>query len=643
MNHYGTHLRIERDWEGVAWLVLDRAGAQANWLSAAMLDELGEVVGMLEADPPSGLIIASAQAAGFSPGADPDEIDAAVTPQAARALVARGWAVFGRIARLPLPTLALIRGHCLGGGLELALACDYRVVVEGPATRLGLPQVRVGLVPAWGGMRRLPALVGPSLALELMLSGRELTARGAWKAGLADVCVPPRVMEAAARAVVMSGRHSRHLPWREVLKATLLRRFVAARARRALAPQLRADRYPAPFALLELWVRHGGDTLAEADESPASMAALLRSDATRELRRVSALHERLRRGGRVAHGVAHVHVVGAGAVGGELAILCAANGFRVTLQDLRQEAIAAVIGHAAQRASELHPDDVPARRELLDRLVPDGAGHGVRRADLIIEAAVTVDVAAKRALLAGLESRARPDALLASHTACLALADVAAGMHAPARLVGLHLPVVQTATPLVEVAAEGPDAADAIARASGFVAALGKLPLAVAGTPGFLINAVLAPYLLEALRCIDEGVPAAAVDHAMREAGMAVGPIETVDRLGLDVLQSLACGLGLDSLPTALSEAVAAGRLGLRSGRGLYEWRDGVPLRDAGAAPDGVAERLFARLDAAARDALSRGIVRDADLVDAGLIAGAGYPPYTGGPMRHAARHEDRT
>lgn len=641
MNHDGHHLRLERDWEGVAWLMLDRAGERVNTLSAELLDELAEVVDMLEAEPPSGLVIASAKSEGFCAGADLDEVAAITSAQAARALVERGWKLFERISRLPFPTLALIRGHCLGGGLELALACSYRVVVDEPATRLGLPEVRLGLVPAWGGMRRLPALIGPSGALDLMLSGRDLSARSARVIGLADVCVPSRVMENAARAVVMSGRHCRHLPWRDVLKATVLRRVVAAQARKRLVSRVRKDHYPAPFALLDLWTRHGGDTLAEPDESPVSIAALLRSDTARELLRVFRLRERLRRSGNVAHQVGQVHVVGAGTMGGDIAILCAASGFRVTLQDARGEAVAAAVGRAAKRARELHPHDPLAQRDLLDRLVPDLNGQGVRRADLIIEAIVE-DVEVKRALFAELESRARPDALLATNTSSLALDDIAAGLNDPARLIGLHFFNPVAKMPLVEVVSAGHSNASAVARATGFVVALGKLPLQVSSAPGFLVNAVLAPYLFEALRCVDEGLAPAAIDRAMREAGMPVGPLELVDRIGLDVALAAGRGLGLDPAPACLREAVEQGRLGLKSGHGLYEWVDGAPRQDvAETAPDGLAARLFAPLDDAARDALARGVVADADLVDAGLIFGAGYPPFTGGPMRRAARTEE--
>lgn len=635
----GVHLRVERDWEGVAWLVLDRAGERTNTLSSSVLDELAGVVDALEVDPPNGLVIASAKAEGFIAGADLDEIEAVATPGQARALVERGWTLFNRIAQLPFPTVALIRGHCMGGGLELALACSYRIVVDEPATRLALPEVMLGLVPAWGGMRRLPALIGPPLALDMMLSGRSVGARRAWRIGLADVCVPARVMENAARRVVMSGRQCRHLPIRELLLATVLRRFVAARARSRLATRVRREHYPAPFAILDLWARRRGDALAEPDDSPASLAALLRSDTARGLLRVFRLRERLRRiAAGVDHGVRHVHIVGAGTMGGDIAALCAERGFRVSLQDSRVEAIAMAIGRAAAGFAEHHRDDLLARRDALDRIVPDPAGHGLARADLVIEA-IAEDLDAKRALFAHIDAQARPDALLASNTSSLALEDIATALAAPGRLLGIHFFNPVAKMPLVEVVATAASDPAALARAQAFVQSLDKLPLPVASHPGFLVNAALAPYLFEALRCVEDGISPQSIDEALRAFGMAVGPVELVDRIGLDVALAAGRALGLEPVPPRLAEAVAAGRLGRKSGEGYYRWKDDRPQPAGGDVPAAprLAERIVAPLIDALRDALARGVVADTDLADAGMVFGAGFAPFTGGPLQWAA------
>jgi 3-hydroxyacyl-CoA dehydrogenase/enoyl-CoA hydratase/3-hydroxybutyryl-CoA epimerase len=637
---WGTHMRLERDWEGVAWLMLDRAGERVNTLSTAMLYELGRMIDDLDAEPPSGLVIASAKESGFVAGADIDELEAIDSPQAARALAECGWKLFERIAGLSFPTVALIRGHCLGGGLELALACSYRVVVDDPATRLGLPEVQLGIVPAWGGIRRLPALVGPPVALDLLLSGRRVSARRAWKLGLADVCVAPRVMENAARRVVMSGRQCRHLPLRELLMATLLRRAVAARARTRLAGRVRREHYPAPFAILDIWARHGGNALAVADDAPGSIARLACSETARGLLRVYRLRERLQHLGRDARAVPVrcVHVIGAGTMGGAIAALCAERGFVVTLQDERVEAIAAATGRAVAGWRERHRDDEAAVREARDRLVPDPQGHGVTRADLVIEA-IAEDQEAKRTLFARIEKLARPDAVLATNTSSLAIEDIARGMAKPRRLIGLHFFNPVAKMPLVEVvSSRGTDRA-VQARALAFTHALGKLPLPVASAPGFLVNAALAPYLFEALRCVEDGIPAESIDEAMRAWGMALGPVELVDRIGLDVALAAGRGLGLDPVPARLAELVAAGRLGAKSGEGYYRWKGGRPQTIAapGGAP-GLADRLIAPLIAATRDALDRRVVADAELADAGLIFGAGFPPFTGGPLHAKAR-----
>ncbi len=639
---WGAHMRVERDWEGVAWLMLDRAGERVNSLSAAMLEEFDRVIGELEEDPPNGLVIASAKEAGFVPGADIDELEAIDSAAAARALAERGSKLFERIARLPFPTVALIRGHCLGGGLELALACTYRVVVDEPATRLGLPEVQLGIVPAWGGIRRLPALVGPPVALDLLLTGRRVSARRARKLGLADVCVAPRVMENAARRVVMSGRQCRHLPMRELLMATVLRRLVASRARARLAVRVRREHYPAPYAILDIWARHGGDASAVPDADPASLATLACSDTAHNLLRVFRLRERLQRLGLEAGGepLQRVHVVGAGTMGGDIAALCADRGFDVTLQDERVEAIAAAIGRAVVGWRQRHRDDESAVRAARDRLVPDPEGHGIAHADLIIEA-IAEDLDAKRTLFSRIEAAACTDAVLATNTSSLSIEAIARGMAKPRRLIGMHFFNPVARMPLVEVVSPRGAGRAAHSRALAFVHALGKLPLPVASAPGFLVNAALAPYLFEALRCVEDGIPPATIDEAMCAWGMQIGPVELVDRIGLDVALAAGRGLGLDPVPAQLAEHVEAGRLGAKSGQGYYRWKDG--RAQAGAAPGaapGLAGRLVAPLVAAAREALSRGVVADADLADAGMIFGAGFPPFTGGPLHSEARRQ---
>jgi 3-hydroxyacyl-CoA dehydrogenase/enoyl-CoA hydratase/3-hydroxybutyryl-CoA epimerase len=643
-----NHLSLVRrnDPDGLAWLYLDRAGATTNTLSRELLDELAAAFTALEEDPPKGLVIASAKPAGFVAGADIDEFTRIDSPRAARDLVERGWELFNWLARLKFPTLALIRGHCMGGGLELALACRYRVVVDEPGTKLALPEVMLGIYPAWGGMKRLPQLIGPAAALDLMLTGKSVDARRAKRLGLADECVPPRVMENAARMLVSSGQAPHALPWTQKLLNGQLKSVVAGKARKQVETKASREHYPAPYAILDIWQTFGGNALAVPAGHPASLEEIFRSPTARNLVRVYYLQERLKGFGK-SDGKSgdfsprNVHVVGAGTMGGDITAVCALAGMTVTLQDQSVERIAPAIARAAKLYERKFRGDARKLRFALDRLIPDPQGHGAARADLIIEA-IFENLDAKRALFAELEARAKPDAVLATNTSSLRIEDIATALNDPRRLVGIHFfnPVAQM--PLVEVVRGEQSDDEALRRAAAFVRRLDKLPLPVKSAPGFLVNAVLGPYMLEALRCVEEGVAPEAVDAALVAFGMPMGPVELVDTVGLDV--ALAAGKALaggeTEPPKRLVELVAAGNLGKKSGRGYYEWINGKPRKGpVGAMPDGLAGRVVEPLLAATRRCVAEGVVADADLADAGVIFGTGFAPFTGGPMHYLATH----
>lgn len=657
------HLSVRHDADGLAWLVLDKADSAANTLSAAMLDELADVVALLERKPPSGLIIASAKSSGFVAGADVAEFAAIDSEHAARALVERGWALFDWLAHIGFPTLALIRGHCLGGGLELALACRYRVVVDEPDTRLALPEVMLGIVPGWGGMHRLPKLIGPLAALDMMLSGKSVDARKAKRLGLADACVPERVMHDAARRLVMSGQKPQRPGWPQRLLNGPLKGVVAARARKQLATRARVEHYPAPYAMLDIWARHDGNALLVPAGDPASLEALLRSPTARNLVRVFFLQERLKSFGKagaeasaVVPPVAHVHVVGAGTMGGDIAALCAQRGLTVTLQDQSVSRIAPAVGRAAKWFERKFKGDARQVRFALDRLVADPQGHGLARADVVIEA-IFEDIDAKRALFAQIESRARPDAILTTNTSSLRIEDIATALKQPQRLVGLHFFNPVTRMPLVEIVAGEASAPESLQRAAVFARRLDKLPLPVRSAPGFLVNAVLGPYMLEALRCVDEGVAPEVVDEALLAFGMPMGPVELVDTVGLDI--AVAAGKALTgatttdeaspavTAPRLLLERVAAGKLGRKSGEGYYRWHNGKASKTPSSADratlEALAARILAPLFAATQACVARGVVADADLADAGVIFGTGFAPFTGGPLHYLASREGGT
>lgn len=629
------HWRLERDAEGLAWLTLDRAGHAINALSADVMTEFAQVLDTLQSPPPKGLIIRSGKSAGFIAGADVEEFAELQTPQQAHALVERGWHLFNRLAAVPYPTLALIRGHCLGGGLELALACRYRLAVDEPGTSLALPEVMLGIFPGWGGMRRLPALIGAPAALDMMLTGRPADARRAAALGLVDARVPPRLADAAARQHVLSDKRARRARgWLGWTNRSPVKKLVTKRARQQIEEKDPLGHYPAAAAILTIWAEHDGNPLA----APQVIDHILTSDTARNLVRVFHLQERLKTFGKAAAdlpAVQHVHVVGAGTMGGDIAAWCALKGITVTLQDQDAARIAPAIGRAAALYARKLKDPYAARAAA-DRLIPDVAGHGVARADLVIEA-ITEQVDAKQSLYRTLWPRMKPGALLATNTSSLSLASLRQGLDEPHRLIGIHFFNPVAKMPLVEVVQSGDDEHGAQARACAFVGQLGKLPLPVNDAPGFLVNAVLAPYLLAAMRRVDEGVPAETIDRTMVEFGMPMGPLELADTVGLDI--ALAAGKQLTQQtepPRCLADRVARGDLGRKTGRGFYSWHDGKPRKNPpGTPPADLSRQLVATLVQRTQQQVDEGVVADADLADAGVIFGTGFAPFTGGPLHY--------
>lgn len=627
------HWQLSREADGVAIATLDKEGASTNTLSTEVTHELALLLDELDREPPKGLIFRSGKSAGFIAGADIDEFTRLTDVAAGRGLIERGWHLYNRLADVAYPTLALIQGHCFGGGLELALACRYIMVVDDPSTKLALPEVMLGIVPGWGGMLRLPQRISPPEALDMMLTGRNIDARKAKRMGLADDCVPPRLAETSARAVVVSGKPRRPRPLMHRLPAGPLKGIVAGQARKQVAKRAKPEHYPAPYAIIECWEKQNGNALAV----PGLIEKLIGSPTTANLVRLFFLQDRLKSFGKDATLTGkRLHVVGAGTMGGDIAAWAALRGFAVTLQDQNTEQIAKAIGRAG-KLFERRIKDKLARQSAFDRLIADVSGNGAAQADVVIEA-IFENLEAKQSLLSGLEQRMRPDAVLASNTSSLRLEDIATALQNPSRLVGIHFfnPVAKMM--LVEiVAAESSDPA-MLARAAAFVRGIDKLPLPVKSAPGFLVNAVLAPYMLEAMRCVDEGIAPETIDEALLAFGMPMGPIELIDTVGLDI--AMAAGKQLSSItepPRCLSERFQRGDLGRKTGRGFYTYQNGKPVKGAaGAIPAGLASRLVNPMIERCRGLVRDGIVADSDLADAGVVFGTGFAPFTGGPLRYA-------
>src|SRR6185369_11240206 len=385
------------------------------------------------------------------------------------------------------------------------------------------------------------------------------------------------------------------------------------------------------------FAKYDGNPLAVPPSDPGSIPSLLKTPTASNLIRVFRLQERLKSFGKEGDWKAsHVHVVGAGTMGGDIAAWCALRGLTVTLQDQNAERLAP----AMKRASKLFSDrlkDPRRARDARDRLIPDVAGDGVARADVIIEA-IFENVEAKRSLFASLEKAARPDAMLASNTSSIPLEEIATALSDPSRLVGLHFfnPVARMM--LVEIVV-GRDTREALVpQSAAFVRQIDKLPLPVKSAPGFLVNRLLAPYLMAAMHAVDEGVAPETIDEAAVAFGMPMGPIELADTVGLDICVEVGKLLGgAATPPKRLMELVSAGNLGKKTGRGYYEWVDGKARKSAaGAVPPGLAERLVKPYVSEARSALAEHIVADADLVDAGAVFGTGFAPFRGGPLHYA-------
>jgi 3-hydroxyacyl-CoA dehydrogenase/enoyl-CoA hydratase/3-hydroxybutyryl-CoA epimerase len=633
---FTRHWRWETDRDGLAWLTFDKEGESANTFSREALEELGRALAAIRLENPKGLVIRSGKD-NFIAGADVEEFTRFKSPQEALAFVKLGWDVFQELRELPFPATAMVNGFCMGGGVELSLACRYRVALDDPKTRFALPEVMLGIMPAWHGLQWLPKLVGPAAALDMILTSRAVDARRAKRMGLVDQAVPLRILENTARMVTLEAPKQKKLSFmNRLMLARPMRGIVTSQARKQVAKRARKDQYPAPYAVLESWRKYDGNPFAASHDPSASVESLVDHPTTKNLIRIFFLQERMK---SLARGAAfearHVHVVGAGVMGGDIAAICAMRGLSVTLQDTAPERIAPAVKRAAELFKRRLRDERRVR-DALDRLVPDVAGDGARHADVVIEA-IFENLDAKRALFARLEAMAKPDAILASNTSSLKLADIATALKDPARLVGIHFfnPVPQLQ--LVEVVSSSATKPEIAKSAAAFVRQIDKLPLPVRDSPGFLVNRVLGPYMQNAFRLLDEGHKPETLDAAMERFGMPMGPAELADTVGLDIC--LAAGKALAKttvVPKILANKVALGHLGKKTGQGIYRYENGRAVKgQPDAFDDTLVQQLIEPYLREAEAVLREGIVADADLVDAGLIFGTGFAPFRGGPIHY--------
>jgi len=634
------HPQIRDD--GVVVLSLDRHDSSVNAMSQDVLLELGDLIERIAMDPPKAVVIQSIKAAGFIAGADLKEFQEFDRRGTVNDAIRRGQSTYQKLAELPCPTVAAIHGHCLGGGTELALACRYRVASNDASTRIGLPETQLGIFPGWGGSSRLPQLVGAPAAMDMMLTGRNLSASAARNIGLVDKVVAPAVLLDTAVSLALKGTtrpfKQRATAW--ITNTWLARKLLAPQMAKQVARKARKEHYPAPYALINTWARTGGSPIqTRLDAERRAVVKLAGTPTARNLIRIFFLTERLKALGGKDHGIQHVHVVGAGVMGGDIAAWSAYKGFNVTLQDREQRFIDTAMERAQALFAKRVKDDTK-RPAVAARLKADLAGEGVAQADLVIEAIIE-NPEAKRELYQSLEPRMKADALLTTNTSSIPLDELRDHIQRPAQFAGLHYfnPVAQM--PLVEIIHHDGMAPETERRLASFCKALGKFPVPVAGTPGFLVNRVLFPYMLEAATAYAEGVPGPVLDKAAVKFGMPMGPIELLDTVGLDVAagvgKELAPFLGLQ-VPAALA-TVEQGKRGKKDGQGLYKWENGRAQKPDVPAnyevPADLEDRLILPLLNEAVACLHDGVVADADLLDAGVIFGTGFAPFRGGPIQY--------
>ncbi|MGH6748571.1 MAG: 3-hydroxyacyl-CoA dehydrogenase NAD-binding domain-containing protein [Methyloceanibacter sp.] len=642
--------RFTVDFEGIAWAVMDRKGESMNSLGRRATEELGEIVKAVEAAAPSGevkgLVIMSAKDRSFIAGADIREFESFDTEGKIKDVVKQTLELFDRIDRLPVIVVAAIHGYCLGGGLELALACDWRIADREEATRLGFPEVKLGIFPGLNGTVRSIALAGPMDAMTAMLTGKMLRPSAAKAMGLVDQLVPTHHnLRWAARKAVLQKRVSKGAPWwKKLMLKQPIRGMMAKQMREKTAAKVREEHYPAPFRLIELFEHYGDDPESMRVAETEMFTPLMASEASRNLRRVFTLSEMLKDDApKDGFKPRRVHVIGAGTMGGDIAAWCVVQGMQASLQDLDEAQIAKALARA-KGLFKRHLRTKLAIDAAVARLIADPKGKYVYHADVVIEAIVErLDV--KQKLFAELEKQVKPGAVLATNTSSLKLEDIARPLADPGRLVGLHFfnPVAQL--PLVEVVRGSQTREEEVHKACAFVTAISKLPLIVKDGAGFLVNRVLAPYLMEAVRRYQLGEPREKIDEAAMKFGMPMGPLELMDLVGLDIANHVGQELNLaPETDNVLASLVRQGKLGKKTGEGFYLWVEGKPKREEATYDQAELERLGRdlvkpMLDEAER-ALVDQVVADADHVDAGVIFGTGFAPFRGGPLHY--RHSEK-
>ena len=646
---------VEKDDNQIITLTMDQPDASTNVLSKSVLVELQSILDDVKRSGSKALIFKSAKDHSFIAGADVNEFsqfkDRTDSYREALNAIQIGQHVMNTIDNMPFPTFALINGYCLGGGMELALACDYRIAMDHERTKLGLPEIKLGIHPGFGGTVRLNHLLGVFKSMNLMLSGRILSVQSAKKMGLIDEIVPERHFDKIVYQTLEKGLKHRKRPYYySLLEMELIRPVVAYFIEKNIRQRVTKSHYPAPFELINLWKQYASDSDFMMKKEAESVATLINSDTAQNLIRVFHLQELLKSNSKLKNNerdkinLNHIHIIGGGVMGGDIAIWCAYKGFTVSVHDKSNEVLARLI----HRAHSFYSKKIKDKRRIqtiMDRLIPDINNNGIKKSNLIIEAIIE-DVKAKQHIFIEAEKSAPSDFGFGTNTSSIPLDDLSTVLKQPERLVGIHFFNPVAKMPLIEVVSSEKTDKKTKLVASYFSGKIGKLPLPVTSTPGFLVNRVLMPYLLEAVVLYSEGVPASYIDKAATRFGMPMGPIELADKVGLDICLSVANNLTKSKsvpVPEILKEKVKNGLMGIKSGEGFYKYNKGKVVKQTSQYKimtlDDVSNRLMFRLFNEAVACLDEKVIENEDYLDAGIIFGTGFAPFLGGPM-HYIKHQ---
>lgn len=653
-------LTFERD--AIATLTFDRANSSANVFDVATLHELDAHLATLEKRGDlKGVVLVSAKPKIFVAGADLNAFAGATVAQLGD-IVDLGHRVFRRLEALKIPSVAAINGVCLGGGCELALACDWRVGSTDKSTKIGLPETQLGILPAWGGSVRLPRLIGLPQALGIILTGKQLVAQQALKVGLVDDAAHAEYLVAAARQQLAKGKRPTPAP-RGLMNSALLRPLVVAKARKDVLSKTRGH-YPAPLKAIDAAVGALGQPLETALAiEKAAFLSLVQTSECHSLMSIFHLQERAKKlkapdADGAAIPVKRVAVIGAGVMGAGIAQWTSSRGYSTLLKDVAPEALA----KGLKSAEKIYQDGVKRKKltqaeatAALDRITPVAGDVPLAGVDLVIEAAVE-KLELKQKIFQQLERRAGSRTVLATNTSALSIDAIAGGLADPTRVVGIHFFNPVHRMQLVEIVRGPRTSAAALDTALTFVKAIGKLPVLVKDSPGFLVNRILLPYMVESVRLFNEGVDAARLDRIMLDFGMPMGPLRLTDEVGLDVAQHVAVDLQnrlAKPVPIndTLAQMIAKGWLGKKSGTGFYVFPKEKGAKESpnsqlaflqtdgkGRAQDDATLRdrmVLVMVNEAAR-CLEEGVVAAPEDVDFGMIFGTGWAPFRGGPLRYA-------